>query len=605
MHRPLPSMMDHYRLEEQLGAGGMGVVYRALDTRLERSVAIKMMFAPELLGDGVNAAEAQERFLREARAAARIKSRFVAQVLQLGTSEQGEPYIVMEMLRGVSLSRLLAKVGRLPPERVVLLGRQVCRGMQAAHDLGIVHRDLKPANVMIVEEEGEELAKVLDFGVAKMTTDRRSHGLTQTGAVVGTLAFMSPEQLAAEPVDHRTDIYALGMMLYRMFTGANVWEAESLSDIVRHQMNSRAPTMLERVTDASITPALDRVVLRCLEKQPGARWSSMSELGDALEAALRSRRDGSKPRVPTAAEDAETMITEVTPGPVDDDAPRTSPTANGAKWQPVANVAEDAAESFDERTAREEPRRLDSAALAKQATGQRFSSSTTPAVGSIRSSSNNPAMVWPAPAPAGEPGNSSNGIAFASATVPEIWSVPSSAETGGAPAETRGGARRLRLVAATALVVIVVSAAALTALSTTSREETPLDVGPAAGSAEVASDVLTRSPAPTSSTGPPGGADGAGAVGAQPAAGNAATSGQPTPAPSSKDDPAPQAPAPHETTEAVVEATPTAPVAPSAPSRSPERRKISTTAKKNSSGSTKGAPPDKKDAFVRVRTKDP
>jgi serine/threonine-protein kinase len=287
MTSTLPRQVDHYRLEEKLGAGGMGVVYRATDTLLDRPVALKMLHAPADLG-GTDVAEAQGRFLREAKAAARIRSRHVAQVLQLGTTAEGDAYIVMEFLQGETLSRLLARVGRLPAARVVAIGRQICRGMQAAHELGIVHRDLKPANVMLVQDEGEEIAKVLDFGVAKLTNDGQGKELTQTGALVGTLPFMAPEQLMSAPVDNRTDVYALGIMLYRMLTGAAVWEAHSLADIVRHQMMSAPPAMISRVTNPDFSDALDAVVLRCLEKTPEKRWQSMRELGDALEAALRA-----------------------------------------------------------------------------------------------------------------------------------------------------------------------------------------------------------------------------------------------------------------------------------------------------------------------------
>lgn len=282
-----PREIGPYRLEEKLGAGGMGVVYKAVDTLLDRTVAIKMMHARELLGDDVNLPEVQARFLREAKAAARIKSRHVAQVLQLGTTDDGEAYIVMEYLQGKALSRVITKGGQMPAARVVHIARQLCRGMQSAHDLGVVHRDLKPANVMLVTEDGDDdFVKILDFGVAKLTNDTGAQGLTQTGALLGTLPFMAPEQISGQHIDARTDIYALGIILYRMFTGLSVWDADSLSDIVRHQLSSTPPSMFERVTNATFSPALDSAVLRCLAKDPAARWQSMRELAEALEAGL-------------------------------------------------------------------------------------------------------------------------------------------------------------------------------------------------------------------------------------------------------------------------------------------------------------------------------
>jgi serine/threonine-protein kinase len=284
-----------YALEDKLGAGGMGVVYRARDTVLDRPVAIKMMHPADRLGEGVNLEEAQARFLREARAAARIQSRHVASVMQFGqdVDDEGETiaYIVMEFLKGRPLNKVVGKSGPMPPSRVVHIGVQIAKGMAAAHDLGIIHRDLKPANVMLIEEEGDpDFVKILDFGVAKLTHDQQTHGLTQTGALLGTLPFMAPEQISGTNVDARTDIYSLGIILYRMFTGVTLWDADSLSDIVRHQLMSRPPAMSERISNALFTTAHDEVVLRCLEKDPAARFQTMRELAQALLAAEQSPR---------------------------------------------------------------------------------------------------------------------------------------------------------------------------------------------------------------------------------------------------------------------------------------------------------------------------
>jgi serine/threonine protein kinase len=287
--KTLPRSVGPYRLEDKLGAGGMGVVYRATDTLLDRVVAIKMMHGADTLGDDVNLTEVGQRFLREAKAAARIKSRHVAQVLQLGTDD-GDAYIVMEYLQGVALSRVIHKSGAMKPARVVHIAKQICKGMQAAHELGVVHRDLKPANVMLIEEDGDpDFVKILDFGVAKLTNDQGAQGLTQTGALLGTLPFMAPEQIGGKAVDARTDVYSLGIILYRMFTGMTVYDSDSLSEIVQHQLQTPAPSMFERVTNAEFTEAHDRIVLKCLAKDPAARWQSMRALADALDAVANGK----------------------------------------------------------------------------------------------------------------------------------------------------------------------------------------------------------------------------------------------------------------------------------------------------------------------------
>jgi eukaryotic-like serine/threonine-protein kinase len=174
-----------YRLEKKLGQGGMGVVYRAVDTVLDRPVALKMIKASE---DEALRGDEEARFLREAKAAARIQSRHVAQVLYFGKTDEGELYIVMELLDGLPLSKVLGREKRLSPQRAVRIARQIARGMQAAHQIDVVHRDLKPANVMIVTSDGiDEVAKILDFGVAKIT-NKSEKDLTRAGSILGTSA---------------------------------------------------------------------------------------------------------------------------------------------------------------------------------------------------------------------------------------------------------------------------------------------------------------------------------------------------------------------------------------------------------------------------------
>lgn len=270
-----------YILVERLGRGGMGVVWRARDPDLEREVAIKMMTS----GEEHTAVEEElaQRFLLEARAAARIQSRHVVQVMQLGRTEQGEVFIVMELLKGRSLHAVLRE-GAIPPPRALRIARQLARGMAAAHALGVVHRDLKPANVMLAELDGEETAKILDFGVAKLTKDG-GRGLTQNGAMIGTVPYMAPEQVLGEPVDGRTDVYALGVVLFRMLTGEHLYDSDVLSDLLRHQVSTRAPRIRDRAPDVAVSARVEGIVARCLEKDPSARFQSMEELEAALAAA--------------------------------------------------------------------------------------------------------------------------------------------------------------------------------------------------------------------------------------------------------------------------------------------------------------------------------
>ena len=263
-----------YVLKERLGQGGMGMVWRAHDAALERDVAIKMILPP---GDPTHAREVAVRFLVEAKAAAAIKSRHVAQVLQLGTTDEGEVYIVMELLEGSTLLTLLLRERTLPAPRAVRIACQIARGLEAAHALGIVHRDLKPANVMLVRADGEdEVVKVLDFGVAKRTRSA-DEALTEKGGLYGTLHFMAPEQIAGLPVDARSDVYSLGVLLYRMLAGRVPNDSDNMAELARMIVDVPA-----RSLGGGFSPALDAVVLRALAKRPDDRFPTMA----AFEAAL-------------------------------------------------------------------------------------------------------------------------------------------------------------------------------------------------------------------------------------------------------------------------------------------------------------------------------
>ncbi len=279
----LPRLLGgRYQLDAKLGAGGMGVVYRASDLTMHRSVAVKLIRGV----DGVALdEEVAGRFLREAKNTARIQHEHIIEVFDLGRSDQGDMYFVMELLEGESLSTKLRRDGKLPVQVGVHIARQMCAALNVAHAAGIIHRDLKPANVMLIERAGRgDYVKVLDFGVAKSYTPDQQTQLTHTGMLVGTVEYMAPEQIMGRTVDGRTDIYALGVVMYRMFTGKAPFRDGGVPALIHAHLNVFPKPMTD--TAPEVPGALDRVVLRCLAKQPEQRYESMEELSRALQSAL-------------------------------------------------------------------------------------------------------------------------------------------------------------------------------------------------------------------------------------------------------------------------------------------------------------------------------
>ena len=279
----LPRLLGgRYRLEAKLGSGGMGVVFRAADLTMKRAVAVKLIRGV----DGVALdEEVAGRFLREAKNTARIQHENIIEVYDLGRSDQGDMFFVMELLEGESLSTKLRREGKLPTSVGVHIARQMCAALHVAHAAGIIHRDLKPANVMLIERGGQSnYVKVLDFGVAKSYTPDQQTQLTHTGMLVGTVEYMAPEQIMGRVVDGRTDIYSLGIVMYRMFTGKAPFRDGGVPALIHAHLNVFPKPMTE--TAPEIPGALDRVILRCLAKQPEQRYESMEELSRALTSAL-------------------------------------------------------------------------------------------------------------------------------------------------------------------------------------------------------------------------------------------------------------------------------------------------------------------------------
>jgi len=266
-----------YRVDRVLGAGGMGMVVAATHLQLDERIAIKF-----LLPEALRNPEAVARFGREAKAAVKIRGEHVARVIDVGTFENGAPYMVMEHLDGRDLSALIHEHGALSPTDAVDAVLQACVALAEAHALGIVHRDLKPANLFMVRRpDGTPSVKVLDFGISKLTAAGADHSMTKTSAVMGSPLYMSPEQMtASRHVDARTDIWAIGVVLYELLTGRVPFSAETLPEICGLILTAAPPAI--RDYSPAVPDGLQNVVRRCLEKDRDRRFSNVSELAHAL-----------------------------------------------------------------------------------------------------------------------------------------------------------------------------------------------------------------------------------------------------------------------------------------------------------------------------------
>lgn len=276
------SRLGPYEIASRIGAGGMGEVWRAHDTRIGRDVAVKI-----LPPDFASNAERLRRFELEARAAGNLNHPNLVTIHDLGTHE-GTPYIVMELLEGETLrDRMGTDSGpRIPVRKAMEMSVQLANGLSAAHDKGIVHRDLKPENIFITRDGR---VKILDFGLAKLTslendsneapTQQRD---TSPGAVIGTAGYMSPEQVRGQDIDHRTDVFAFGAILYEMLTGRRAFRRDSSVETMNAILTEDPPD--SSTSGQHVSPAVDRIVRRCLEKSRDERFQSARDLGFALEA---------------------------------------------------------------------------------------------------------------------------------------------------------------------------------------------------------------------------------------------------------------------------------------------------------------------------------
>jgi serine/threonine protein kinase/Tol biopolymer transport system component len=277
------SSIGHYRIVSRIGAGGMGEVYRAHDARLDREVAIKVLPA-----DFAKDEDRLKRFEQEAKATSALNHPNILTVYDIGEHD-GAPFIVAELLEGEELRARLDE-GAIQLRKVTEYAQQIVSGLSAAHEKGIVHRDLKPENLFITVDER---VKILDFGLAKLSDREASAGgtsgnedatrkaLTNPGVVMGTAGYMSPEQVRGTQIDHRSDIFSFGVILYEMLTGRRAFQEESLAETMSAIVKDEPPEMTE--SNPNISPSLERIVRRCLEKKPDRRFQSTADLGFALE----------------------------------------------------------------------------------------------------------------------------------------------------------------------------------------------------------------------------------------------------------------------------------------------------------------------------------
>ena len=340
---------DRYHIIQKLGEGGMGQVYLSQHVRMKRKSAVKVM-NPGMVHDP----DAISRFNREAENASQIAHPNVAAIYDFGETTDGLIYLAMEFIEGDALTKILKNTGALPAARAANIARQVAEGLSAAHDLGIVHRDLKPDNIMIAKtRDGQDQVKIVDFGIAKaMQADDQK--VTRTGLSIGTPEYMSPEQLAGDKLDHRTDIYSLGLVAFSMFTGHLPFPSVTSKEALIMRLTDRPRTLAQIRSDIEWPAALQTVMDRALANDSDERYQKVADFGRDIMRAVESMpahallSDGTVEFVlPTAATQsigtASAPTRATSPGAT---APRKSKIAGGAATAEVPDVGPDDAKVF-------------------------------------------------------------------------------------------------------------------------------------------------------------------------------------------------------------------------------------------------------------------
>lgn len=275
---------EKYRIVRVIGVGGMGTVYEGEHTLIRRRVAIKV-----LAQDSSKTPDVIQRFERESQAAGQIGSDHILEVLDIGTTEEGQRYLVMEYLDGETLAARIERLGRLPAGHIALLARQILAGLTAAHDAGIVHRDLKPDNVFILREKAglRDFVKIIDFGISKFEDSTTLHPrLTSSGAVLGTPCYMSPEQARGKTVDARSDLHSVGVILFESVTGRVPFSGQNFNELMFQIGTGDRPRVRDLVPD--VDPSFEAIIDRAMQRDPEKRYQSAGEFKRDLEAWMRA-----------------------------------------------------------------------------------------------------------------------------------------------------------------------------------------------------------------------------------------------------------------------------------------------------------------------------
>jgi eukaryotic-like serine/threonine-protein kinase len=278
-------IQSRYRLARLLGSGASGSVWAARNELIDRDVALKIM-RPDVAEDAV----ALQRFFNEAKASGRVRSPSIVEILDLGQAEDGSPFLVFELLEGEGLDEKLRREGVVAPESLMEMLVGVARALELAHAQGIIHRDLKPANIFVTRSpHGQSIAKILDFGISKVVDTGHNFTLTRTGTVVGSPAYMSPEQAAGrEDIDGRADIWSLGVVMYEALTGTLPHQAANYNQLMVRILTQDSDSVSTRKAD--LPPSVSAIVDACLKRERDARTSNAGTLANQMEGALREMR---------------------------------------------------------------------------------------------------------------------------------------------------------------------------------------------------------------------------------------------------------------------------------------------------------------------------